>query len=132
MSDNKIETSWVSGDRYTVDIRGHRFFVDQPVEFGGEDSAPTPVELFVASLTACVAHYGGRFLARHGYGRAGLHVVTEYETTTSPARVNEIRLQVYPPGEMPHDLRPALLAVVSHCTVHNTIQLGPLVSIDIA
>jgi len=61
----------------------------------------------------------------------GLRVVTEYETTTSPARVSEIRLQVYPPVEMPHDLRLALLAVVSHCTVHNTIQLGPSVTIDI-
>jgi putative redox protein len=59
-------------------------------------------------------------------------VVTEYETTTSPARVHEIRLQVHPPVEMPHDLRPALFAVVSRCTVHNTIQQGPTVTIDIA
>src|SRR5262245_29695823 len=131
MSGNKIETSWVSGDRCAVDVRGHRLFVDQPVEAGGEDSAPAPTELFVASLTACVAHYGGRFLARHGYGRAGLRVVSEYEMTTSPARINEIRLQVYPPVEMPHDLRPALKAVVSHCTVHNTIRLGPTVTVDV-
>jgi putative redox protein len=34
--------------------------------------------------------------------------------------------------EMPQDLRPALLAVVSHCTVHNTMRLGPTVTIDIA
>jgi putative redox protein len=132
MADNKIETSWVSGDQYAVDVRGHRFFVDQPVDAGGSDVAPTPTELFVASLTSCVAHYGGRFLARHGIQRDGLRVVSEFEVTTAPARVSHIRLEVCPPEDMPHELRPALRAVVSHCSIHNTIEFRPTVTIDIA
>lgn len=35
------------GDRFRASIRGHEVLVDQPVAAGGEDTAPTPTELFV-------------------------------------------------------------------------------------
>jgi putative redox protein len=55
-----------SGERYEVTLRGHRVTVDQPAALGGDDGAPTPTELFVASLATCVAFYAGRYLTRHG------------------------------------------------------------------
>lgn len=30
------------GDRFRIYARGHEFQVDQPLEDGGQDSAPTP------------------------------------------------------------------------------------------
>ncbi|WP_246159318.1 OsmC family protein [Catellatospora sichuanensis] len=55
-------------------VRGHRILVDQPAEAGGADSAPTPTEMFIASLATCVAFYAGRYFTRHGYSRNGLSV----------------------------------------------------------
>ena len=55
-------------------VRGHRIMADRPSEAGGEDSAATPTELFVASLATCAAFYAGRYLTRHGYSRDGLGV----------------------------------------------------------
>jgi uncharacterized OsmC-like protein len=37
-----------------VTVRGHEIRSDQPVGDGGDDSAPTPTELLVASLAGCV------------------------------------------------------------------------------
>ena len=62
---NGIKVRHEEGDRFRVSIRGHELFVDQPVDDGGQDSAPTPTELFVAGLASCVAFYAGRFLRRH-------------------------------------------------------------------
>jgi len=67
----EMEARWVAGEAYEVTVRGHRLVVDQPTDAGGQDSAPTPTELFVASLATCVAFYAGRFLTRHGYRRDG-------------------------------------------------------------
>lgn len=132
MHSAKIEVSWISGDHYSIDVRDHRIYVDQPLDAGGEDTAPTPTELFMAALAACTAHYGGRFLKRHGIDRAGLRVISEFEMATAPARVGEVRLTVIAPAAMPADLRPAFRAVVSRCTVHNTLQHAPQVAIDVA
>ena len=62
-----MDVRFVSGEAYEVAVRGHRVLVDQPAYVGGEDSAPTPTELFVASLATCVGFYAGRYLTRHGF-----------------------------------------------------------------
>lgn len=60
-----LAVTHVSGDRFAIQVRGHRLVVDQPVADGGQDAGPTPTELFAASLAACVGFYAERFLRRH-------------------------------------------------------------------
>ena len=99
---------------------------------GGQDTAPTPTELFVASLATCVAFYAGRYLTRHGYARDGLAVSVSYEMASDrPARASRIRLAVRVPAGLPAERWPALRAVVSHCTVHNSLNAPPSVAIDL-
>jgi uncharacterized OsmC-like protein len=129
---NRMDVRFVAGESYEVAVRGHRLLVDQPADAGGHDTAPTPTELFVASLAACVAFYAGRYLTRHGIGRDGLAVSADYEMATDrPSRVSGIRLTVQVPAGLPADRWPALRAVVSHCTVHNTLASPPPVAIDL-
>jgi len=128
----EMEVQFVAGEAYEVTVRGHRLMVDQPGDAGGQDSAPTPTELFVASLGGCVAFYAGRFLTRHGYGRDGLAVSVDYQMASDrPARVSNIHLTVRVPAGLPPQRWAALRAVVSHCTVHNSLASPPSVAIDL-
>ena len=127
-----MDVRFVAGEAYEVMVRGHRVVVDQPADVGGQDSAPTPTELFVASLATCVAFYAGRFLTRHGYSREGLAVSADYEMASDrPVRVSNIRLMVRVPACLPPQRWAALRAVASHCTVHNSLAGPPSVSIDL-
>ena len=127
-----MDVRFVSGEAYEVTARGHRVMVDQPADAGGEDTAPTPTELFVASLATCVAFYAGRYLTRHGFSREGLGVSVCFDMAADkPARVATIRLTVRVPADLPAERRPALAAVVSHCTVHNSLTMSPGVTIDL-
>ncbi len=129
---HEMDVRFVYGESYEVWVRGHRVLVDQPAGAGGQDAAPTPTELFVASLATCVAFYAGRYLTRHGYDRDGLAVSAHFDMASDlPARVSGIRLTVQAPADLPADRRPALHAVVSHCTVHNSLTSPPAVAIDL-
>jgi putative redox protein len=129
---HEMDVRFVAGESYEVSVRGHRILVDQPADSGGQDTAPTPTELFVASLATCVAFYAGRYLTRHGYRRDGLAVSAGFEMASDrPARVSDIRLTVQAPADLPACRRPALRAVVSHCTVHNSLTSPPSVAIDL-
>ena len=68
--------------------------VEQPADVGGADTAPTPTELFVASLTSCVAYYARRYLARYGISTDGLGITTRYEIGSHPARVRQLRIGI--------------------------------------
>ncbi|MFG3158979.1 OsmC family protein [Streptomyces sp. NPDC048232] len=120
-----VEVVPVVGDAYEIRVRGHALTVDQPLSDGGKDTAPTPVELFVAAVASCAAHYAGRFLDRHGVGRDGLSVRARFRMANDrPARVASLTLTVVAP-ELPPEKVAALRAVVAHCTVSNSLTRPP-------
>jgi putative redox protein len=126
----KIIATYQYGDRFDVELRGHRLVVDQPADDGGGDQGPTPTELFVASLAACVGFYAERFLRRHGLAAEDLRVEAHASMSNDrPARVGEITLQLAGLPPMPAGRRAALHAVVEHCTVHNSIRQAPQIRI---
>ena len=128
----RVRVDYEAGDRFRIAVRQHTIYVDQPASDGGEDTAPTPTELFAASLAACVAFYARRFLSRHGLPVEGLSVAAEFSMASHPARVGEITLQVQVPGDLPSQRQAALLAVASHCAVHSTLLQPPEVRIELA
>ncbi|MDN3029184.1 OsmC family protein [Streptomyces sp. S.PB5] len=130
---HRLDVAHINGDAYEVDIRGHRILVDQPLDAGGTDTAPTPVELFAASLATCVAFYAGRHLRRHGLPRRGLRVRTEFTMASErPARVATVRLVIIPPPALSAQRHAALLAVASHCTIHNSLRTPPEIDIRLS
>ena len=127
-----IDVRYERGDRFRAVIRGHELVVDQPLTDGGEDAGPTPTELFVAGLAACMGFYAERFLRRHGLPAKGLAVRCGYAFAEDrPARVGSIDIQVELPEGFPESRRAALMAVVERCTVHNSLVTAPDIRIEL-
>jgi uncharacterized OsmC-like protein len=123
----------LGGARYRIDVRGHEIVVDQPSNAGGDDTAATPTELFVAGLASCIAFYAGHYLGRHGLPTDGLDVRAEWAFAEGrPARVGDVRVVVTPPPGLPERRLPGLLAVARRCTVHNSLEEPPAVSVTLA
>jgi len=119
------------GDRMAIRIRGHDLVSDQPIDAGGDDAGPTPTEIFVAGLAACVAFYAERFLRRHA-ADAGLTVTCDFAMSADrPSRVTSVDLRIDVPGSLREDVRDALLRAAEHCTVHNSLRTPPTVRIEI-
>jgi len=126
----KVTVRHLAGDRLRIEVRGHLLFSDQPEEDGGDDTAPTPTELFIASLAACVAYYAERFLRRNDLSTEGLAVGAEFDWAGSPHRVGAIRLMVDAPG-LTHEREEAFRRVIDHCTIHNTLRQPPEVELSL-
>jgi len=128
----RMRVEHAGGDKFDINVRGHIIRVDQPVKDGGDDTAPTPTEMFIASLASCVAFYARRYLARHNLPTDGLAVEATFDMGARPARVAGIDLRLIVPDGVPAERRDPLLAVATHCTVHNTLASTPQVSITLA
>jgi uncharacterized OsmC-like protein len=46
----EVEVTWIGGLKAEVKIGRHRLVADEPVDKGGDDSGPTPVDLLLAAL----------------------------------------------------------------------------------
>ncbi|MFE2064345.1 OsmC family protein [Streptomyces sp. NPDC059467] len=128
----RVEVTCSGHQALTAAVRGHTLVTDQPLEAGGGDIGPTPVELFVASLATCVAHYARGFLERHRLDVEHLGVTAEFTMADDrPARVASVRLRVTVPPGLGEAGLSALGAVVDHCTIHNTLRQSPQVTVEV-
>ena len=123
----EIIVDLVEHDAYDMDVKGHIVRVDQPEKVGGDNTGPTPTDLFVASLAGCVAYYGGRYLRDHDLDPE-LRVRTSYRMAFSPNRVSRVAISIEAPS-ITAEHQAAFTEAVSHCTVHNSLHQPPEVEI---
>jgi putative redox protein len=129
MDNERIEVRRQDRDRYEIRIRDHTLVVDQP---GSGDAGPTPTEIWVGGLASCVAYYAGTFLTRHGIDATDLRVRAAWRFAEDrPARVGDVAIEVDVPSGFPPELADRFHAVVTHCTVHNSMKDPPSVSIEL-
>ena len=118
---------------FRVAVGDHQLTIDQPATAGGDDQGPTPLQLLAASLVACTAHYAASFLDRHGLSKEGLVVEGDFDLADDkPPRLAAMSVTITPPLGLSARRQAGLLAVASHCTVHNTLRQPPAVHIGMA
>lgn len=126
-----IRVTHLSEDAFEIEMRGHKLLVDQRSRSRPE-AGPSPVELFVGSLAACIGHYAARFLRQHDQPYQGLQVECDWAMRAGePARVSRVDVRVVTPAPVPADLADPLRAAIEHCTVHNSLRQPPAVTIEL-
>lgn len=107
--------------RFETEVRGHTMIVDQPAESGGDDTGPTPPELFVTALGTCVGVYAVHFCKKHKISSDGLVVHTDWNKATGPTRLADLSVSIELPAGVPEEKYEAFMRTVEQCLIHNTI-----------
>ena len=110
-------------------IREHVIHTDQPTADGGADLAPSPFELFLASIAACAGFYALRFCQERQIPTEGLSVTLDPERENG--RLTKIRLDVNTPAGFPEKYRAAILRAVDHCAVKRALIDPPAIDIHL-
>jgi putative redox protein len=130
-SPSPIVVTHAGGLRFASQIRTHRIVTDQSERAGGEDSAPSPLELVSAALGSCVAVYVHQFLVSRRLPHGGVRIEVTPRNAAGPNRIAELAVRVCLPGELPPSTMEMLERVVRSCPVHNTLSMGAEVSVAI-
>jgi putative redox protein len=111
----------VSGFRHAVQVRDHQLTVDEPLEAGGQDTAPNPQELLAVSLASCTAITMEMYAARKGWDIGHVEVAVEY----SPAErgcPTKFELVMRLPDDLPDEQAERLRAIAAKCPVHRALD----------
>jgi putative redox protein len=118
------------GVKFTAQVRSHHVVVDQPIRAGGDDSAPTPLELLGAALGSCVALYVQQFCHVRGLPYKDMRVEVETTAATNPNRIARFVVHVVLPTDLPDEYSEIIERVARNCPVHHTLAHGALVDFD--
>lgn len=101
---------------------------DQPVEEGGSGTAPTPIDLFIASLATYAGVYVADFCSHRGIptDRITLRQSAEFALDGEGRhRLAAVTLRIDLPGDFPEKYRPAVVRVAELCMVKKSILNPP-------
>jgi putative redox protein len=127
-----MEMSFPGG--LAVDAHYHDFTIptDQPVHAGGGGSAPTPFDLFLASIGTCAGLFALRFCHQRGIDTTGLAVSLDGERGEEHGLVAVLRLELRLPDEFPAKYRDAIVRAAEQCTVKRHLLHPPVFEVTVA
>lgn len=120
-----IEVSFPGNKRVVAELPGHRIETDQPAELGGEDQAPAPYDLFLASLATCAGIYALGFLQARGLSTEGLRLRQHVELDPVSKLPSKVRLELTLPAGTPEKYRAAVVRAMEGCKVKKTLAAPP-------
>lgn len=102
---------------------------DQPVQGGGEGSAPSPFALFQASLATCAGIYVLNFCRQRDLPTEGIRLVQRTVPDPATGMVGRVELEILVPPAFPEKYHDALVRTASQCTVKKHIEHPPAFSV---
>lgn len=124
----EIEVSLPGGRRVDARIGAHVVHTDQPRDNGGDDTAPSPFDLFLASIGACAGIFVQGFCAKRGIATEGIRII-ERPSFGEDGVLRSVELEVQLPPEFPERYRGAVQAVVEQCSVKKAIAAQPVFTV---
>jgi putative redox protein len=104
--------------RHSVAVRDHRFPVDELAAAGGEDSGPSPHDLYDASLAACKALTVLWYANRKQIPVEDIEVTVERDATGERQGIYRLHATLALRGPLSAAQREELLNVAGKCPIH--------------
>ena len=114
------------GKRVDAQIGNHVVRTDQPAAGGGEDSAPAPFDLFLASIGTCAGIYVAGFCQKRGLPTEGIRIVQRNHSDPESGTLVRVELDVLLPAGFPEKYVEAVVRVADQCKVKKAIQAQPV------
>ena len=121
----KIEVTFDGKKKVNANINGFVISTDQPVEGGGDGSAPSPFDLFLASLATCAGIYVKGFCDQRGIPAEGISLFQDMEYDQETQLIKKVNIEIQVPADFPEKYLDALIAVAGKCKVKKHMQHPP-------
>jgi putative redox protein len=120
-----MEITFDGGKVITAHLNGHTIRTDQPVDNGGDNSAPAPFDLFLASIGTCAGIYVKSFCDRRQIPSDGIKIIQTMEFDKENKVPALIKLDIQLPSDFPDKYTSAVINAAELCLVKKTINSQP-------
>ena len=113
------------GARVDAHIGPFTIPTDQPINGGGQNSAPAPFTLFLASLGTCAGIYVLSFCNQRNLPTQGIRIIERLQINRETGHIDSIDLEIQVPPDFPEKYYDALIRSAEQCKVKKLIENPP-------
>lgn len=124
MNEFEIGISFPGGLRVDAEFGPHTILTDQPPP-QGTGSAPSPFDLFLASLGTCAGIYVLEFCQQRDIPMENVRLVQKMTYDQDSHLMVKIDLEIQVPHDFPEKYHQALIRAASQCTVKRHLENPP-------
>ena len=125
-----MEISFPGGVAVNTEYKGFTTETDQPEVNGGDNSAPSPFDLFLSSLGACAGFFALRFCQQREIDTAGMRLTLDTERNPESKRLDAIKIVIHLPEGFPDKYRKSIIRATDQCAVKKVIDDPPEFSVE--
>jgi ribosomal protein S12 methylthiotransferase accessory factor len=125
MDTPEIVVTMAGGRRIDARIGRHVVHTDQPVDSDGEDAAPSPFQLFLASIGTCAGIFVEGFCRKRAIPTEGVRVIERPRIDPETGTLAAVEIDIEVPPSFPEKYRDALVRVADGCSVKRAILAQP-------
>ena len=124
-----MEITFDGGKVVTAHSHGHIIRTDQPLDNGGDNSAPAPFDLFLASIGTCAGIYVKSFCDNRKIPTDNIKIIQKTEYDKETGLPVDITLDIKLPSDFPEKYRASVINVAELCKVKKSIAHPPVFKI---
>ena len=121
----EFDVTFSGNQRVDAHIGNMTIHTDQPVAEGGDNTAPAPFLLFLASIGTCAGYYVMQFCRTRDISTDGIKIVQKVDRDRATGVLRKIDLEIHVPPSFPEKYLKAVIKAADHCAVKHTIQNPP-------
>ena len=124
----EMKITFPGGEKVNAEINSRIIPTDQPGEGGGEGSAPSPFDYFLASLGTCAGIYVLSFCQQRQIATEGLSLIQRMEFALDKdgkKKLSKVAIEITLPPGFPEKYRNAIIKTAALCSVKKVIMDPP-------
>jgi ribosomal protein S12 methylthiotransferase accessory factor len=124
-----MEITFEGGKVVAAHTQGHIIRTDQPVKNGGGNTAPTPFDLYLASIGTCAGIYVKSFCDNRKIPTDNIRIVQKTEFDKETGLPVDITIDIKLPPDFPEKYKDSVVNVAELCKVKKSIAMPPVFKI---
>lgn len=117
------------GARVDAHFNGFTVRTDQGPQGGGEASAPTPFDLFLASLGTCAGIYVLGFCRQRDLPTEGIRLKERVVRNPETRKLEAVEIDIEVPPSFPEKYHEALVRAAAQCAVKKQLENPPAIQV---
>lgn len=121
-----MEITFDGGKVISAHVKGHEIKTDQPLNNGGSDTAPSPFELYLASIGTCAGIYVKSFCDNREIPTDNIKIIQTTEYSKETGLPVNIIIDIKLPADFPEKYKDSVIHVAELCKVKKSIAHPPV------